>query len=217
MKLFQKGTTLNKIITTTLATGIALSIFANPTFAADDDDDESENPRPGWYEATFSFIEMLEMKKAQQESFNRIGISSIDDLYTSREVMKPQFINDFRNYKENVKYYKSWSKFKRVSDNIWVGKAGGSISSTKEVSFGTTISGDVRGLNMGAEVSKTSSVGYTINAEPKTRSYMGYRVRYKVEEGENHYVDIALGKIISKKKYKKKTPLHGEYKLIEVK
>lgn len=219
MKWFQKGNAFNKVVATTLAAGIALSVFPNASFAAVDDDDtevEEENPRPGWFEAPFSIIELLEMKQAQQESFARVGATSMDDLIPSRNVIKPQFFNDFRNYKKKVKKYKEWSKYKRVSDNIVTGKSGGSIASTKEVTFETSVSGETRGLSFGLSASKTSSVGYTLNADPKTKSYMGYRVRYNVEEGENHYVDIIIGKTLSKKKYKRKVPMYGEYKLIKV-
>lgn len=212
MKWFQKGNAFNKVVTTTLATGIALSVLTTPTvFAAEDDDFvEEENPRPGWFEASYPFLELLEMKMAEKESLERVGASSL-------ETIKPQFFGDFRHIKKNVKYYKEWSKFKRVSDSITTGKAGGSIVSTDEVSFGTSVSGSTNGLSFDANVTKTSSVGYTLNADPKTTSYMGYRVRYKVEEGENHYRDIILGKTLSKKKYKRKVPLYGEYKLIKVK
>lgn len=211
MKWLQKGNGFNKVITTTLAAGIALSVLPNPTFAAEDDiEEENQNSRPGWFEAPFSFLELLEMKMAEKESLERVGASSLGTI-------KPQFFGDFRHEKKNVKYHEEWSKFKRVSDNITTGKAGGSILSTDEVSFETGVSGDVRGLNFSAGVTKTSSIGYTLNADPKTTSYMGYRVRYKVEEGENHYRDVVLGKTISKKKYKRKVPKYGDYKLIKVK
>lgn len=40
---------------------------------------------------------------------------------------------------------------------------------------------------------------------------MGYRVRYAVETGENHTVNIYNGDIISKKKDKVNKIKHGEY------
>ncbi|WP_289326466.1 hypothetical protein [Peribacillus sp. ACCC06369] len=41
-----------------------------------------------------------------------------------------------------------------------------------------------------------------LNVGPNRQAYMGYRVRYAVETGENHTVNIYNGDIISKKKDK---------------
>ncbi|MFE5429154.1 hypothetical protein [Peribacillus simplex] len=128
----------------------------------------------------------------------------------------PSFVNDFRNVKKKVKKYEEWSNYKRVSDNLTTGKAGGSISSTKSVTFNTSVTGSIYGLGISTGASKTSTVGYTLNVGANKRVYMGYKVRYSVEEGENHKVDIVTGKTISKSKYKVKKPKYGEYKLISV-
>lgn len=129
-------------------------------------------------------------------------------------VVTPKFVNDFRNVKKNVKKSESWSGYKRVSDNIKTGKSGGSISSTKEVTFGTQVDGNIGGLGISTNASRTSSVGYTLNVGANKTVYMGYRVRYSVEKGENHRVDIVTGKTISKSNYVVKKPKYGEYKLI---
>ncbi|XAO97493.1 hypothetical protein ABBS62_08565 [Bacillus subtilis subsp. subtilis] len=112
-----------------------------------------------------------------------------------------QFVNDFRNVKMNVKTYKSWSSFKRVSDNIATGSKGGSITANKTVTFTTTVSGSISGLGISTAGSVASSKGYTLNVGANKRVYMAYRVRYNVEEGYNCRKDIVTGKCVSKKKY----------------
>ncbi|QWF76289.1 hypothetical protein KFF76_09160 [Bacillus subtilis] len=124
-----------------------------------------------------------------------------------------QFVNDFRNVKMNVKTYKSWSSFKRVSDNIATGSKGGSITANKTVTFTTTVSGSISGLGISTAGSVASSKGYTLNVGANKRVYMAYRVRYNVEEGYNCRKDIVTGKCVSKKKYVVKKPMYGEYAL----
>lgn len=133
---------------------------------------------------------------------------------TIEENIKPSFVNDFRNRKKNVRTYNEWSPFKRVSDNIHTGNAGGSISSNKSVTFGCSVSGNINGLYISTNGSVSSSIGYTLNVGKNKRVYMGYRVYYKVEKGINEYYDIVTGKVIRSNSYTVKTPQYGEYKLI---
>lgn len=133
---------------------------------------------------------------------------------TIEENIKPRFVNDFRNRKKNVRTYNEWSSFKRVSDNIHTGNAGGSISSNKLVKFECSVSGNISGLNISANGSVSSSIGYTLNVTKNKRVYMGYRVYYKVETGINEYYDIVTGKVIRSNSYTVKIPQYGEYKLI---
>ena len=67
-------------------------------------------------------------------------------------------------------------------------------------------------INVGGSISST--VGYTLNAGANKRVYMAYRVKYNVETGVNHRVDIVTGKTVSKSNYTVKKPMYGEYKLI---
>lgn len=133
---------------------------------------------------------------------------------TIEENIKPSFVNDFRNRKKNVRTYNEWSPFKRVSDNIQTGNAGGSISSNRTVTFGSSVSGSISGLNISTNGSVSSSKGYTLNVDKNKRVYMGYRVYYKVETGINELYDIVTGKVIRSNSYTVKTPQYGEYKLI---
>ena len=128
--------------------------------------------------------------------------------------IKPRFVNDFRNRKRNVKRYDEWSPYKRVSDNIQTGRAGGKISSNRSVTFGVDITGNILGLGIATRTSISSQKGYTLNVGPNKRVYMGYRVKYKVETGINEVYDVVTGKVIRKNRYTVKTPQYGEYKLI---
>ncbi len=137
------------------------------------------------------------------------------ELQVSNEV-NPAFVNPYRYSKENVKTSYSWSSYKRVSDNIKTGSKGGSITATKTVSFKTEISGPVYGIDVGVGRTESSTKGYKLNADPNSTSYMGYRVRYKVEKGTHVRTDVVTGAKV-KRKYTVKTPRYGEYKLIKVK
>lgn len=119
--------------------------------------------------------------------------------------------------KINVVKSTEWSSFKRVSDNMTVGKAGGTIHCQKSVSFGTVVSGTISGLGISTSATKSTTVGYSINAAPNSTSYMAYRVKYNVEKGTRVVYDAVTGKTISTNKYTVKKPSIGEYKLIKVK
>ncbi|PRR95134.1 hypothetical protein C6W20_18755 [Bacillus sp. NMCN6] len=164
-----------------------------------------------------AFSEGVHAEEAKSPS----RVSNVDpaEIYADpvEGTIKPEFIMDFRNIKKNVKKSTGWSKYKRISDNIKTGKAGGSITANKTVTFGTTSSGDIRGLTFGFNVSKSSAKGYTLNVGPNKRVYMGYRVNYNIEKGENWLVDIVTGKVMDKTKYTHKKPRFGEYGLINYK
>ncbi len=131
-----------------------------------------------------------------------------------KENFQTRFINDFRHRKVRVKRYNQWSPFERVSNNIHTGRKGGSITSTKQVSFGTSISGSIAGLGISTGASITSMNGYTLNVGANKRVYMGYRVYYRVETGINQYYDITNGRVIRSNRYTVKVPQYGEYILI---
>lgn len=121
-------------------------------------------------------------------------------------------IRGIKYTKENVKTTNEWSSYRRVSDNIW---GPGSITADRSVTFGTQASGSYANLGFSLNTSVSSKVGYTLNAGKKSRVYMGYRVRYKVERGER--VGRLGSREISRQSYTVKTPMYGEYKLINYK
>lgn len=134
--------------------------------------------------------------------------------YTESSENAPRFINDFRYRKINVTTSYEWSAYKRVSDNLVTDSEGGSISSTKSVSFGTEVTGNIGSLGISTNTSISSEIGYTLNVGANRRVYMGYRVYYKVEQGTRELYDIVTGQVISSNSYTVKTPQYGEYKLI---
>ncbi|CAM5705105.1 putative protein OS=Lysinibacillus sphaericus OX=1421 GN=LS41612_21530 PE=4 SV=1 [Lysinibacillus sphaericus] len=77
--------------------------------------------------------------------------------------------------RQTLGQYFEWSDFKRVSDNLTTGAAGGSITSSNTVSFQTEVSGIIDGLGYSRSKSITSSIGYTLHANPNTTVYMGYK------------------------------------------
>ncbi|MCB7153068.1 hypothetical protein LI278_04670 [Bacillus stercoris] len=161
---------------------------------------------------------VLAAEKGADKTVNDVA-SQVHTVYANESTgsgggeFTAQFVNDFRNVKMNVKTYKSWSSFKRVSDNIATGSKGGSITANKTVTFTTTVSGSISGLGISTAGSVASSKGYTLNVGANKRVYMAYRVRYNVEEGYNCRKDIVTGKCVSKKKYVVKKPMYGEYAL----
>lgn len=125
-----------------------------------------------------------------------------------------KFVNEYRYRKKNVSTSETWSEYKRVSDNLKTGPEGGSISANKSVTFNTSISGKIDGLNISTGISKSSSKGYTLSVGGNKTVYMGYRVKYSVETGTREMYDMISGKVISSNTYTVKTPLYGEYALL---
>ncbi|ODV54468.1 hypothetical protein [Lysinibacillus fusiformis] len=122
-----------------------------------------------------------------------------EEIVVDSEEVTPYFVNDFQ--------YR----------NITTGKGGGSITATKSVTFGTDVSGAIDGLGISTSKSITSSIGYTLNADPNKTVYMGYRVYYKVETGTREYYDLVTGKVLKSNSYTVKVPQYGEFKLINAK
>lgn len=141
------------------------------------------------------------------------NINNVVNVDNSTPEISPRYALSTR--KKNVKTTKEWSGFKRVSDNISTGKKGGSISANRSVSFTAGVSGDVRGINVSASGTVSSSIGYTLNAGANQRVYLAYRALYSVERGTREVYRTASGKVQSSNSYTAKKPLYGEYKLIK--
>ncbi|KZN95405.1 hypothetical protein [Aeribacillus pallidus] len=141
-------------------------------------------------------------------------VSTSTSIESANEI-KTNFVNPYRNRKKNVRISYEWSPYKRVSDNLnTYGSSGGSLTSNRTVTFKTDVSGSIQGLGISTGASVSSSIGYTLNV-PKNRTvYMGYRVYYKVERGTNETYDVVTGKVIRSNSYTVKTPLYGQYGLV---
>lgn len=134
--------------------------------------------------------------------------STISDLENPLELYGRQHY-----YKSNVTTSYEWSPHKRVSEGISTNSVGGSISSNKKITFGTVVTGEIFGLNISTNISKSSDTGYTLNVPPNTNAYMAYRVYYRVESGYRKV--FSKGKLIGANWYTVKTPQYGEYFLIK--
>lgn len=115
-------------------------------------------------------------------------------------------------YKTGVTTTYEWSGYKRVSDNVYAGAAGGSISSSDQVTFQTTASGAYSGLGFSFSKSLSSTLGYTLNLAPYQKAYMGWKVMNKVERGTR--VTKMGSNIISRDTYVVKIPQYGQYALL---
>lgn len=150
----------------------------------------------------------------KSEVINNPGTNVIEQI-TEDQNVSPAFVNDFRSRKKNVTYSESWSGYKRISDNLnTYNSSSGSITATKTASFGVTVSGSIQGLGISSAKTLTSTKSYTLNVPKNKIVYMGYKVRYKVENGTREYYDVTTGKVISSNKYTVKTPIFGEHKLV---
>lgn len=143
-----------------------------------------------------------------------VASDALTGNYSESTENSPKFFNEYRYRKVNVSTYEEWSPFKRVSDNAQIGNEGGSIKADRSASFGTVVSGNIGGLNISTNISRSSTIGYTLHADPNSWVYMGYRVKYRTEEGTRECYDMVTGKVVSTNKYTVKTPLFGDYKLI---
>ena len=120
--------------------------------------------------------------------FSVIGALSLlntHEIYADETNTNSETIGQSRSYggltyqKTNVRYRKEWSNYTPVSYTVTTGRAGASISVNQSKTFGTSISGDVKGINIGAQASISSGVGYTLNVPPRRSAYVGFRVYMK--------------------------------------
>ncbi|WEA39551.1 hypothetical protein VO178_04170 [Lysinibacillus fusiformis] len=162
-------------------------------------------------------VDLEEVVNPEEIEVDSEEVVNPEEIEVDSEEVTPYFVNDFRYRKVNVKTFNEWSGYKRASDNITTGKGGGSITATKSVTFGTDVSGAIDGLGISTSKSITSSIGYTLNADPNKTVYMGYRVYYKVETGTREYYDLVTGKVLKSNSYTVKVPQYGEFKLINAK
>ncbi|MFG3435385.1 hypothetical protein [Lysinibacillus fusiformis] len=162
-------------------------------------------------------VDLEEVVNPEEIEVDSEEVVNPEEIEVDSEEVTPYFVNDFRYRKVNVKTFNEWSGYKRASDNITTGEGGGSITATKSVTFGTDVSGAIDGLGISTSKSITSSIGYTLNADPNKTVYMGYRVYYKVETGTREYYDLVTGKVLKSNSYTVKVPQYGEFKLINAK
>lgn len=152
------------------------------------------------------------------DSFNT-EVLNVNDQETSASdnsndtVKKSQYHGYY--YKKKVKRtYTAYSPYKRVSSSVKFPKNGGSISVTRTVTIYSSISGNIQGISVNAGGSVTSSVGYRLNGTPGLTQYVGFRAKYKVEEGVRYKYNQTTRKLVSTNTYKVMKPIKGEYALL---
>lgn len=173
----------------------------------------------------YSYAETEQVKERREDSViiikdNELSFDGI--IENSSELpdenqnptISSRMVNPIRYRKKNVKSYQEWSGYRRISDNLKTGAAGGSISATKTTTFGVSVSGDISGINVNASGSVSSAKGYKLNVGANKRVYLGYRTRYAVETGKREQYDLETGKVYRTNNYTVKRPLYGEYALI---
>ena len=135
-----------------------------------------------------------------------------EEAYSALENMMLRYPLSIR--KINPKVTTEYSGFKRVSDDLKTGSAGGSISVNNSVSISGGTTGNVYGISVQSGKSTTSSVGYTLNVGPNKTAYVGYRAVYRVERGIREVYRTGSGIIETSNSYTAKLVTNGEYALI---
>lgn len=69
-----------------------------------------------------------------------------------------------------------------------------------------------RKVSTGGSVS--SFVGYTLNGTPGKTQHIGFRAKYRVEEGVRYKYNQLTGRLVSSNTYKVMKPVNGEYALL---
>lgn len=122
-------------------------------------------------------------------------------------------VNPVRYRKTNVRTYKSYSGWHRVSDDLTTGPKGGSIKCNRTITLSGGVSGKIKGISVSFGGSRASEVGYTLNVGGNQTRHMVFRVKYAVETGTREVYDAVTGKVIGRNTYTAKTVLNGEYAL----
>lgn len=132
----------------------------------------------------------------------------------SDETLQPKQFHGFYYRKKVKRVYTSYSSYRRVSNSVHFPPRGGSITVSKKVSIHGSVSGEIYGINVSVGGSISSVIGYTLNGTPGKTQYIGFRVKYRVEEGVRYKYNQITGKLVSSNTYKVMKPVNGEYALL---
>lgn len=105
----------------------------------------------------------------------------------SDRTIQPKQLGGFYYRKKVKRVYTAYSSYRKVSDSIHFPERGGSVS---------------------------SFVGYTLNGTPGKTQHIGFRAKYRVEEGVRYKYNQLTGRLVSSNTYKVMKPVNGEYALL---
>lgn len=93
---------------------------------------------------------------------------------------------------------------------------GATITQSKQLTFGVTVSGSIYGLGLSTSASVSTENSYSLNGTPRKTQYLGFRVKYKVEKGVRYVYNQNTNKVVDKNNCTYKKPMYDEYALITV-
>lgn len=136
-----------------------------------------------------------------------------DFIEQPADQITPNFVNPYRYSKENVTKRTYWTPYRRISDDLETGPAGGSLVANKTTTFKSSASGayNLLGLDIGASASSTK--GYILNVAGNKKQYMGYRARMEEEKGTRVRTDVVTGQKV-RQSYTFNKVLYGRYGLL---
>lgn len=164
----------------------------------------------------FSFADSEEINTINSINNNISSASNAVNsiVENSDETMQPQQFHGFYYRKKVKRVYTAYSSYRKVSDSIHFPERGGSITVSRQVTIHGSISGSIFGINVSAGGSVSSYVGYTLNGTPGKTQHIGFRAKYRVEEGVRYKYNQITGKLVSSNTYKVMKPVNGEYALL---
>lgn len=147
------------------------------------------------------------------------------DSSVNQEIVSDENEKDIKKSQYHGYYYRKkvtstttkWTSYKRVSNNVKVPPKGATITQSKQLTFGVTVSGSIYGLCLSTSASVSTENSYSLNGTPRKTQYLGFRVKYKVEKGVRYVYNQNTNKVVDKNNYTYKKPMYGEYALITVK
>ena len=164
----------------------------------------------------FSFADSEEINTINSINNNISSASNAANsiVENSDGTIQPQQFHGFYYRKKVKRVYTAYSSYRKVSDSIHFPERGGSITVSRQVTIHGSISGSIFGINVSAGGSVSSYVGYTLNGTPGKTQHIGFRAKYRVEEGVRYKYNQITGKLVSSNTYKVMKPVNGEYALL---
>ncbi len=124
-------------------------------------------------------------------------------------------INPVRYRKKDVKRYKEWGSYKRLTNTVCTKNSTAELSISEDNTFSTIIGGVIEGLGINISSSITVKKGLKFTIPPNSCKYVAVRIQYDVESGIREYYDVQTGKIKGSNKYVVKKPISKQITLLD--